>query len=96
MGCTIAGIYVIEFQKRGWHAHIIIFFVKDYKPHMVEDVNCMITAKLPNPKTNRLAHETIARCMVHVELYFQMPHAWKMANVKNNIHVSSNPKWRWI
>jgi hypothetical protein len=32
LGCTIAGINVIEFQKRGLsHAHILIFFVEDYK-----------------------------------------------------------------
>ncbi len=66
LGCTIAGIYVIEFQKRGLpHAHILIFFVEDHKPHMVEDVDRMINAEFSNPKTNMLAHETIARCMMH-------------------------------
>ncbi len=89
----IARIYVIEFQKRGLpHAHILIFFVEDYKPHTVEDVNHMINVELPNPEINMLAHETVARCMVHVELRFKMPHAWKMANAKSNIHESSNPK----
>jgi hypothetical protein len=58
LGHTIVGIYVIEFQKRGLpHAHIFIFFAKDYKPHMVEDVDRMINAELSNPKTNRLAHD---------------------------------------
>jgi hypothetical protein len=66
LGRTIAGIYVIEFKKRGLpHAHIFIFFAEDYKPHMIEDVDCMISAKLPNPKTNRLAHEMVAKCMMH-------------------------------
>jgi len=66
LGCTIAGIYDIEFQKRGLlHAHILIFFAEDYKPHMVEDVNRMINVKLPNLETNRLAHEMVARCMMH-------------------------------
>jgi len=66
LGCMITGIYVVEFQKR-WllHAHILIFFTRDYKPHMVEDVNRMISAELPNSKTNKLAHETVARCMMH-------------------------------
>jgi hypothetical protein len=65
LGRTIAGIYVIEFQKRGLsHAHILIFIAKDYKPHTV-DVNRMISAELPNPETNRLAHETVTRCMMH-------------------------------
>jgi len=66
LGCTIAEIYVIEFQKRGLlHAHILIFFAKDYKPHTVKDVDCMINAKLPNPEINKLAHKTVARCMMH-------------------------------
>jgi hypothetical protein len=66
LGCTIAGIYVIEFQKRGLsHAHILIFFVEDCKPHTVKDVDRMINVELPNPETNRLAHETVARCMIH-------------------------------
>jgi hypothetical protein len=68
LGRTIAGIYVIEFQKRGLsHAHILIFFVENYKPHMVKDVDHMISAKLPNPnpEVNMLAHETITKCMMH-------------------------------
>ncbi len=66
LGRTIAGIYVIEFQKCVLlHAHIFIFFAEDYKPHMVEDVDCIISAKLLNPETNRLALETVARCMMH-------------------------------
>jgi len=32
---------------------------------MVEDVDHMINAELPNPKTNRLAHKTVTRCMMH-------------------------------
>jgi hypothetical protein len=66
LGRTIARIYVIEFQKCGLsHAHIFIFFTKDCKPHTVEDVDCMISAELLNLETNKLAHETVARCMMH-------------------------------
>ncbi len=91
LGRTIVGIYVIKCQKRGLlHTHILIFFVEDYKPHTVEDVDRIISAELLNPKTNRLAQETIARCPMHGK--WQMPHAWKMENAKNNIHESSNPR----
>jgi hypothetical protein len=38
---------------------------KDYKPHTVKDVDYMISVKLPNPETNKLAHEMVARCMMH-------------------------------
>jgi len=66
LGHTIVGIYVIEFQKCGLpHAHIFIFFAEDYKPHMVEDVNRMISVELSNLETNRFAHETVAKCMMH-------------------------------
>ncbi len=66
MGHTIAGIYVVEFQKRGLpHAHILIFFTEDCKPHTVEDVDRIISAELPNLETNKLAHETVAKCTMH-------------------------------
>jgi hypothetical protein len=48
LGRTIVKIYV-EFQKCGLlHAHILIFFTEDCKPHTVEDMDRMITAELPN------------------------------------------------
>jgi hypothetical protein len=56
LGRTIARIYVVEFQKRELpHAHILIFFIEDYKPHTVEDVDRMISAEIPNSETNKLA-----------------------------------------
>jgi hypothetical protein len=49
MGRMIVGIYVIEFQKHGLlHAHILIFFAEDYKPHTVEDVDHMINVEFSN------------------------------------------------
>ncbi len=76
LGCTIAGIYVVEFQKRGLlHAHILIFSTEDCKPHTVKDVDRMITAELPNSETNKLAHETVARCMMHGPCEATFPNA---------------------
>jgi len=83
LGCTIAGIYIIECQKHGLpHAHIFIFSVEDYKPHMVEDVDRMINAELPNLETNRLAHETVARCMMHGPCGVVFPNAPCMEDCK--------------
>jgi hypothetical protein len=83
LGRTIVGIYVIEFQKCGVsHAHIFIFFVEDYKPHTVEDVDRMINAKFPNPETDRLAHETVARCMMHGPCGVAFPNAPCMEDCK--------------
>jgi hypothetical protein len=85
LGRTIAGIYVIEFQKRGLpHAHILIFFVEDCKPHTVKDVDRMISAELPNPETNRLAHKTVARCMTHGPCGVAFPNAPCMEDGKCN------------
>jgi len=66
LGRMIVGIYVIKFQKHGLpHAHILIFFAKYCKPHTIENVDHMISAKLSNLETNQLAHETVAKCMIH-------------------------------
>jgi hypothetical protein len=83
LGRIIAGIYVIEFQKHGLsHAHILIFFVKDCKPHIVEDVDHMISAEFPNPETNRLAHEIVDRCMMHGPCGVVFPNAPCMEDSK--------------
>jgi hypothetical protein len=76
LGRTIAGIYVVEFQKRGLpHAHILIFFTEDCKPHTVEDVDCMISAKFLNSETNKLAHEMVAICTMHGPCGVAFPNA---------------------
>jgi hypothetical protein len=95
LGRTIAGIYVVEFQKRGLpHAHILIFFIEDCKPHTVEDVDHMISVELPNSETNKLAHETVARCMMHGPCGAAFPNApcMEKGKCKKNIHASSNPR----
>jgi hypothetical protein len=90
LGRMIAGIYVIEFQKRGLpHAHIFIFFAKDSKPHMVKDVDCMISAEFSNLKTNRLAHETVAKCMMHGLCGATFPNAPCMEEGKCRKHYPS-------
>jgi len=96
LGCTIVRIYVVEFQKRGLpHAHILNFFAEDCKPHMVKDVDRMISAELPNPETNRLAHEIVTRCMMHGPCGAAFPNAPCMeeGKCKKNIHASSNLRW---
>jgi hypothetical protein len=85
LGRTIVGIYVIEFQKHGLpHAHILIFFAEDYKPHMVKDVDRMISVELPNPETNKLAHKMVARCMTHGPCGIVFPNAPCMEDGKCN------------
>jgi hypothetical protein len=50
-------------------------FIEDYKPHTVEDVDYMISAELPNSETNKLAHEMVARCMMHGPCGVAFPNA---------------------
>ncbi len=95
LGRTITGIYVVEFQNRGLlHAHILIFFTEDCKPHTVEDVDRMISAELPNSETNKLAHEMVTKCMMHGPCGAAFPNALYMeeGKCKKNTHVSSNLK----
>jgi hypothetical protein len=78
LGRMIVGIYFIEFQKRGLpHAHILIFFAKNCKPHIVKDVDHMINVELlnPNPETNRLPHKMVTRCMMHGQCGTVFPNA---------------------
>jgi hypothetical protein len=90
LGCTIAGIYVVEFQKRGLpHAHILIFFTEDCKPHTVEDVDHMISAELPNLETNKLTHETVAICMMHGPCGATFPNAPSMEKGKCKNEVAA-------
>jgi len=78
------------------HSHL---FTEDCKPHMVEDVDYMINAELPNSKTNKLAHETVARCMMHGPCGTTFPNApcivtnplWPSVGVKPNTWKS----WRF-
>jgi hypothetical protein len=90
------GIYVIECQKCGLsHAHILIFFVEECKPHTIEDVDHMINAELSNLETNKLAYEMVTRCMMHGPCGAAFPNAPCMGDgkCKNNIHTSSNLRW---
>jgi len=76
LGRTIARIYVVEFQKCGLpHAHILIFFTEDCKPHTVVDIDHMISAELPKLEINKLAHKTVARCMMHGPCSAAFPNA---------------------
>ncbi len=98
----IARIYVIEFQKRGLpHAHILIFFAEDCKPHMVKDVDRMISAELPNLETNRLGHKTITRCMMHGPCGAAFPNApcmeeGKCKKISTQVLIRDGDGCKWI
>jgi hypothetical protein len=49
---------------------------------MVENVNHMISAELSNQETNRLAHKTVTRCMMHGPCGVTFPNAPYMEDGK--------------
>ena len=66
LGKVIAHIHVIEFQKRGLpHAHILLIVSAADKPRTVEDIDKIVSAKIPDPVNQRLAYETVTSSMMH-------------------------------
>ena len=66
MGCTVARVWTIEFQKRGLpHMHMIIFFHPDAKLLTQEDVDSLISAEFPDEETQPELFELVKSLMVH-------------------------------
>ena len=66
LGKVIAYTYVIEFQKRGFpHAHILLWLRKDCKIRNSEEVDRLVCAEIPNPKTCPKLYEIIQKHMIH-------------------------------
>jgi len=59
---------------------------------MVKDVDHMISVELPNSETNKLAHKTVAICMMLGPCGAAFPNApcMEKGKCKKNIHASSN------
>jgi hypothetical protein len=55
--------------------HNMVVLWQLWRPQMVEDVDRMISDELPNPKTNKLAYETVAKCMMHGPCGVAFPNA---------------------
>ena len=65
-GRTIAHIFVIEFQKRGYpHAHILIHFADEDKLKTPEDIDSFISARIPDPVAEPEHHELVKKFMMH-------------------------------
>lgn len=66
LGVVISWVYVIEFQKRGLpHAHIVVILKSDYTPTKPEDVDDLVCAELPDPKTKPLLFDLVTTSMLH-------------------------------
>ena len=66
LGGGITRIHVIEFQKQGYpHVHIVLTEQQEDKPQDVEDVDSVISAKIPNREELPLLWDTVSSSMMH-------------------------------
>jgi len=65
-GPCMAHVYAIEFQKRGLpHMHLLIFLKDEYKLLTPDIIDCIISAKWPDPLTHPQLFTTVQSFMVH-------------------------------
>ena len=66
LGRVVARSHVIEFQKRGLpHAHILIVLDPEDRFKSPEEVDCAISAELPNPDRDDDLYELVTAHMIH-------------------------------
>ncbi|MCH79351.1 ATP-dependent DNA helicase PIF1, partial [Trifolium medium] len=65
-GKVIAGMYTIEFQKRGLpHAHMLLWLDGKHKLNSGRDIDKLISAELPHPELYPKLHAVVASFMMH-------------------------------
>ncbi|GAU30751.1 hypothetical protein TSUD_145490 [Trifolium subterraneum] len=65
-GKVIAGMYTIEFQKRGLpHAHMLMWLDGKHKISKGRDIDKLISAEIPHPKLYPKLHSVVAQFMMH-------------------------------
>uniref|UniRef100_A0A915E219 Helitron helicase-like domain-containing protein n=1 Tax=Ditylenchus dipsaci TaxID=166011 RepID=A0A915E219_9BILA len=66
LGKVIAHTYVVEFQKRGLpHAHILLIMDNETQIRTPEDIDKIVSARIPDPKKFPRLHKTVTRDMMH-------------------------------
>ena len=65
-------IYVIEFQKRGLpHAHALLILDSNTKPRSSDDFDKLVSAEIPDQKSDPELYETITKCMMHASWHIK-------------------------
>ena len=66
LGCTVAHMWVTEFQKRGLpHAHLLLFFADADKLHTPDDYDDVVCAEIPDRTTEPELYDIIATHQIH-------------------------------
>ena len=66
MGCTVARVWTIEFQKRGLpHMHLIVFLDPAHKIRTPEDIDSLVSAEFPKEQEQPELYELVKKIMVH-------------------------------
>lgn len=61
-----AVVYTVEFQKRGLpHAHILLFLHPEDKYPTTTDIDKVISAEIPDQRSNPVAYEAVKQFMIH-------------------------------
>ncbi|XP_071700075.1 uncharacterized protein [Rutidosis leptorrhynchoides] len=61
-----AGIYIIEFQKRGLpHVHMLIWLTHEYKCKSPSDIDELISAEIPSQIEDLVGYKVVTECMLH-------------------------------
>ncbi|OWZ23687.1 Helitron helicase [Phytophthora megakarya] len=62
---VVASVYVVEFQNRGPHAHILIILNDHRKPRNSSDYGKFVSAEIPDTELFPQHHVTVTTCMIH-------------------------------
>ncbi|XP_074338594.1 uncharacterized protein LOC141676751 [Apium graveolens] len=65
-GRCIGVMHVIEFQKRGLpHAHMLIWLHSNDRPKIIEQIDKMVSAEIPDPSIDPVGYETVTNYMIY-------------------------------
>jgi len=82
-GKVLAYIAVIEHQKRGLpHLHLILTLTRDDRRRILDNVDDIISAELPDPINEKKLYEIISKNMVHGPCGKDNPNCYCMVDGK--------------
>uniref|UniRef100_A0A6N2LWX4 Helitron helicase-like domain-containing protein n=1 Tax=Salix viminalis TaxID=40686 RepID=A0A6N2LWX4_SALVM len=87
---SVTDVYAIEFRKRGLpHTHILIWLASKFKFKTTNDIDSIVSAKIPDKNIDPLCHEIVSKFMIHGPCGVARPGAQCMSG---NVCTKSFPK----